>query len=740
MLSFASLNVKSILLDIFEKHIVCLDARHIRPASKSIILALLPGLEEEKSEEYDRTLGILTQFKNTLAENHDTRSRGSETSGNQYFWQSFFLASLCSPSRRQGALAYLAANFPSCDVPTRTHRADPASQQTSQEEDVAIDQVTSPEPGLLIRCFSSGLRDDQVLIQRGFLDLLVTHLPLRCDVLQRKVTRRDLQRLVSAAVSVVLRRDMSLNRRLWSWFLGPEPISDASIISPASPSHSPGSTLVAIGVRERAKYFKSFGLSPLLDSLEEMISDASLIPSNRARPFRICLSLMDRGEIGILVLPAIFRPLMESLQDYQSKAASHDDFDEVLRSANVLFDGIESRIVWRQINNALDWNPERDPKDDQVSRDLRFVHFVVRSFNIREEEMLQVHIPVTILRLTTLLRTSTDVNKQPSPRFPEASCETVLAIISTLVDSLPDRTQMRDPADKLLESPEQDKSAQESGTTCLQAIKKFYDEERYHTDSRQPPLSVALINKLVPGNVMTMVEQALAKNLMQQYTNWQLSLIEKVSQKFGLKSSIDFERILGVLQEASSHHRRELDAEPLSMHGVQIILRLLELIDSGHPSGLPLEDSRLHQVLLNLMHTVWLGLDPSAVHCNVEAARCFWRIHLMSLEQSFSQGSLMYYMTGSGSTNYGTSNTLDSARHFAVLWSHRQGSSKARVGFIPRNVSISVRRKVRKNIKAEEWAVLSPPLYFLLDSLEAPNSDLSLFVPRWLYNLTDATV
>ena len=733
--------MKSILLDLFEKHIVCLNARHVRPASKSIILALLPGLEEEKSEEYDRTLGILDQFKSTLAESNDARLKGTETSGNQYFWQSFFLASLCSPTRRQGALAYLTANFPSCDFSTQTHRADPAtSERKPQDEDAVVDQVTSPEPGLLIRCFSSGLRDDQVLIQRGFLDLLVTHLPLRCDVLQQKVTKCDLQRLVSAAVSVVLRRDMSLNRRLWSWFLGPEPNSDAIVNSRTSPNHGSESTPRAIGVEERAGYFKSFGLSPLLDSLEEMISDASLIPSNRARPFRICLSLMDRGEIGTLVLPAIFRSLMESLQDYQSKASSHDDFEEVLRSANVLFDGIESRTIWKQINGALNWNPETDPEDDQVSRGLRFVHFIVRSFNIQEDEMLQIHIPMTVLRLTTLLRTSADVNKQPSLRFSAETCEEILLIINALVDNLPDRTQSRDSLDKSLDFSEEDKSAQEHGITCLQSIQKFYDQERYYTNSRQPPFSAALVNKWVPGNVMAMVEQALAKNLTKQYTDWQLSLLEKVSQKFGLQTSIDFERLLSVLKEASSHCRQQVDAEPLSMHGVQAILRFLELIDSGHPSGLPLEDSRLHQVMLDMMHIIWLGLSPSAVHCNVEAARCFWRIHLMTLEQSFSQGSLMYYMTARENTHRGTSRTLDGARHFAVLWSHRQGSGKARTGFIPRNVSTSVRRKVRKNLKAEEWAVLSPALYSLLDSLEAPSSDLGLSVSRWLSTLTDATV
>ena len=53
-LSFASLSVRDPYLGILERHFLSLDPRALRPAMRSIILALLPGLEEETSEDFDR--------------------------------------------------------------------------------------------------------------------------------------------------------------------------------------------------------------------------------------------------------------------------------------------------------------------------------------------------------------------------------------------------------------------------------------------------------------------------------------------------------------------------------------------------------------------------------------------------------------------------------------------------------------------------------------------------------------
>ena len=73
----------------------------------------------------------------------------------------------------------------------------------------------------MIRGFAAVLEDDNSLVRRAVLDLLLTS--LRLDSLAVKTARaEDRTILMRAACSVVLRRDLALNRRLYTWLLGPE--------------------------------------------------------------------------------------------------------------------------------------------------------------------------------------------------------------------------------------------------------------------------------------------------------------------------------------------------------------------------------------------------------------------------------------------------------------------------------------------------------------------------------------
>jgi len=73
----------------------------------------------------------------------------------------------------------------------------------------------------MIRAFAAVLEDDNSLVRRAALDLLLTS--LRLDSLAVKNARvEDRAILMRAACSVVLRRDLALNRRLYTWLLGPE--------------------------------------------------------------------------------------------------------------------------------------------------------------------------------------------------------------------------------------------------------------------------------------------------------------------------------------------------------------------------------------------------------------------------------------------------------------------------------------------------------------------------------------
>lgn len=265
-LSFASLSVRAPFLELLETYLLKLDSRTLRPALKAIILALLPGLEEETSEEFERTMALMDAFKKAVRSSETEDLGQNHSSGDEYFWQCFFLASITSNSRRLGALAYLVRSLPKLGKPLpkelAASKAD--SGKPGSPSDRLAEIVTSPEPGLLLRCFAAGLGDEQLLIQRGFLDLLVTHLPLHADVLQKRVKPEDLELLVAAAAGVVARRDMSLNRRLWAWLLGPEVPGHESDGGPESPASVSGDNS---GVQSalRTQYFEDFGLQPLTE-------------------------------------------------------------------------------------------------------------------------------------------------------------------------------------------------------------------------------------------------------------------------------------------------------------------------------------------------------------------------------------------------------------------------------------------------------------------------------------------
>ncbi|PNH29210.1 hypothetical protein VD0002_g2145 [Verticillium dahliae] len=490
-LSFASLSVRAPYLDILETHFLRLDPRSLRPAMKSIVLALLPGLEEETSEDFDRTMKLMESFKVAI------RSPGSEeltdvhSTGDDFFWQCFFLASITSHSRRGGALAYLVRTLPKLGEPISS--APPKDDGTNNGDQADLFNqlgriVTSPEPGLLLRCFAAGLADEQLLIQRGFLDLLVTHLPLHSKVLQTRVKPADLELLLRAASGVVIRRDMSLNRRLWAWFLGPDPPAadnESTVESPLSVEH-PQSYLTS-----KTSYFEDHGLHSLTQALLAMIqasSDAS--PTERARPYRICLSLMDRWEIGGLVVPEVFLPIVDSVRQYKGQSSNKNDFNEVFKSASVFFDGVESGLIYGEMVSLLAQaiGPSSLSTAQRLDK-LDLVTFILANFNIREEEMITIHAPLTALSILCMLEDAQDRQNNPDQATLrlEAVTERILEIALSLFDLIPERA-----------FPTQDKPARTMEAAVLvslpviellKRIKAFYVNDQGSLDAANAPFT-----------------------------------------------------------------------------------------------------------------------------------------------------------------------------------------------------------------------------------------------------------
>lgn len=736
-LSFASLSVKPTLLSLFETFILAVSPVHLRSALKAIHLALLPGLEDETSEEFERTYVILNKFRAVVGLEAAQDSGHEDVLRDQFFWQCLFLASITSSSRRQGALSYLTRSLPKLGAPWNTNSASASSRQ----ENAAwlppeIEAVASPEPGLLIRCFDAGLRDEHLLIQRGFLDLLVTHLPLHSGVLHAKVASEDLERLVAAAVSVVGRRDMSLNRRLWTWFLGPE--SSRQKLDNALSSHDQDDNIVSdpYALDSQSEYFKRYGLISLVSSIRKLLLNDSAIPLVAARPFRICLSLMDRWEIGGLVVPLIFWEALESVWRYQRIAPSKESFLEVLRSAAVFFDGIESDLIWGKISNVLQLAFQLafqvEPSQlTQISERLDLVYFIVTKFNIQEEEMLLIHVPMAALLLLVGIR-----SQQRQPTFKKNDSHVnifgaLLTICSHLIDTIPSRALLANfPTKRESFSPARAEDGDPSAENLAKKLELFYQRKNQGVEKTTLPIPLEELGGYLMENSLKMVIEDLTSSKNSSTLKVKLAIFEKLIRKFPASADWDFEDLLTALEETSKDTAAQVN-DTTQFERVSVILSTLEVLHLILPAQRWQSDYRIRKTIPDLVSCLWFRLSPSRLEHNVEAARYVLRLQKISPEIELIESSITTLMIGAEADARRRGLDVEAGRRFATLWIHTMTSSE----------SLAHRSSFLYGKPAHETTVghgeqksflLSRPLLLLTDSLFDPKTEIFVFVNSWI--------
>lgn len=737
-LSFASSSVRPALLSLFETFILPLDPGTLRPALKAIVLSLLPGLEEETGEDFERTFIILNGFKDVSGLKDGETTNVVDISRDQYFWQCLFLASITSSNRRQGALSFLVRKLPKLGPSSNLNpfyfQRNQNGVPVSKDEHLspAMKAVTSPEPGLLIRCFATGLRDEQLLIQRGFLDLLVTHLPLHSPVLLVKVTPMDLEKLIAAAASVVARREMSLNRRLWAWFLGPESSVQNRDSSHDLSDSEENNTLEAPSSLTQSEYFERYGLDSLVSSIQRMLADESLMPASKARPFRICLSLMDRWEIGGLVVPKIFLTAMESVWQYQKANLSKESFIEVLRSANVFFDGVESGLIWGELSKLLLNALQEDEPGLQYTQDrLDLVLFIITKFNIQDEEMTLLHIPLTALLIQICIR-----NKQlQSSIWSNAEYADIFrsafTIFSHLIDLIPERAFAISSSHGSPNSWEaKEKGSDPQNRQLIAAIMKFYTHHHGSLKGSAQPISAREIGELLIDSASQMIEHDLNPMGAMSNLELQLSILEKLIRKIPNSEKQNWESFLSVLVDCSKSLSTKAEKD-IIFQAISVITSALEIVHLDMPVASWKSDYRVRQIIPYLINSLWFQLSPSRPQFNVEAARCILRIQRMSPESQLIEGSITAMMVGGRSGNRVRGTDVEAARRFITLWAHSVTTltgpmSSPRIGSKP-NQTVDQAYKER--------FILARPLLLLLDSLFNPKTELFFFVSNWLGSL-----
>ncbi|GAB7357467.1 hypothetical protein MBLNU459_g0007t1 [Dothideomycetes sp. NU459] len=724
VLSFASLSVRPLYYTILEDYILVLSSADLRPATKSLILCLLPGIEDETSEDFERAFGVLDSLRNVF--NRDPVMDTASGHQDGFFWQCFFLAVITNPSRRQGALAYLARKLPSF-TPSKPSRSENGSLGPSDVSAMSsmAEAVITPEPGLLVRCFAAGLQDPQMLVQRGFLDLLVTNLPLHSPVFQNNINVKDVELITTAAVSAVLRRDMSLNRRLWSWFLGPDQlVTEIEEGQPQSPTDTRLDQLQG-GYNKQAMYFRSYGATALERAIMAMLEQGGASPSERARPFRICLSLMDRWEVGGFIVPKILLPALRSAYDY-SLVGSPAQVDEVIRSASLFFDGVESSLIWSRLIEVL-VSALQLQQGDQVTSEgsLAFLQYVIDRFDVREEEMLLRHIPNTILILfAELVGLVHSGQKQSARLLPIA-----LGFANKLLRSLPPRALQTSQSDTITSSnwgPEQSTAIT---STVLHRYTKDMDEA-----SEWPPTNGHMIAEYIIQNLAQLFKALLDSTTLIDHlglvTEAFCSVITKIEDSKAFRSAGLYDSFRHALSQSAAP-QEAIDQER-SFLVVNCIMSLIIAANSGHCAPLFSHDQILG-LQADILGQLWLHLSPYRPRHHVEVVRLIWQLEGLTREEHRVEARL-----GMLVAQQSEGDGPEVAGRFTVLWEHTMHSFTARseaTGRLSRRSS-ALPQQGEIGAKVDPEKVLTRPLFLLLDSLQAEGTGAADVVLAWLQELS----
>ncbi len=699
-MSFASLSVRPGLYVIFEEFIVHLPATDLRPVLKSLLLSLLPALEDDTGEDFERALRIVESLEGAFSPIGRADEQTTEKDG--YFWQCLFLAVMTSPARRQGSLNILVRRLP---------KFTPAGHESGLTP--TAHRILSPEPGLLIRCFASGLSDQQILVQRGFLDLLVTHIPLDSPVIQSKVRVEDVDLLVTAAVRVLLRREMSLNRRLWSWFLGPDTTADANGGKTTSVP-SQGKRSIESNADRQLQYFTTYGKAHLVRCIHALFRRTSLDPTERARPFRICLSLMDRWEIGGSVVPDIFLPAMQNVHQYSLQASASDSSD-VLRSASLFFDGVESMLIWTNLIKLITSQDEENDGDE----DLKILPWIIQHFNVKDEEMVTIHIPYAAI-LTQSIMLTTDLSE---PRM-----TTNMDNLSILLNLIPESAFSS--SDRKLGEIGVD--YRDSPPAELQGqIGKFY-QTKSSSSSGVPPVGTQSTTSILWRFTELLAIKYLEAGSSDCFSK-STALILALGSKLSTLPEEWTAELLHELSTAVNSLRLDL-AMPFPV--VSSLVSLLTwLWTKVQPEDTPTK-SLTAALQRTLNAQLWRYLSPDSPKYNVEAVKAIWQLQDHAPSADMTEVALTALVRHADAvTESQMVDHVGSVRRFMALWNHTVSSS-ADARKLPLTAArrASTMSTTLSDNKAcvERQRTLTTPLLVVLDTLNDPTGPAYDAVSNWV--------
>uniref|UniRef100_A0A8C0V978 DOP1 leucine zipper like protein B n=1 Tax=Cyanistes caeruleus TaxID=156563 RepID=A0A8C0V978_CYACU len=338
LLANAAMSVRPVLLGLYEKYFLPLQ-KSLLPGLQAFVIGLLPGLEEG-SEIYDRTDALLVKLSLLM--------------GQEVFYGALWGSVLGSPSIRLPASLFVVSHI---------NRELSGKQQKF---------MLGTDYKLTIKSLCVSVLDSNVLVQRNTLEAILFFFPFYTALDSKESTillrRADLVYILSAATQTLLRRDMSLNRRLYAWLLGSD--IKGGTFAPDS------TTSEEHAVYFFGKYSKDLLVESLIVILHQKFPESDPEEQHQAylKPFRILISLLDKPEIGPQVVGDLFLEVLRAFYSYCKDTLGSDlklsynqsgnilasaikenkNASEIVKTVNLLITSLSTDFLWDYLTKCFE--------------------------------------------------------------------------------------------------------------------------------------------------------------------------------------------------------------------------------------------------------------------------------------------------------------------------------------------------------------------------------------------------
>nr|XP_026654934.1 protein dopey-2 [Zonotrichia albicollis] len=223
-----------------------------------------------------------------------------------------------------------------------------------------------------IKSLCVSVLDSNVLVQRNTLEAILFFFPfytaLDCKESTILLRRADLVYILSAATQTLLRRDMSLNRRLYAWLLGSD-IKGGTFAPDSTTSEDHA-------VYFFGKYSKDLLVESLIVILHQKFPEADPEEQHQAylKPFRILISLLDKPEIGPQVVGDLFLEVLRAFYSYCKDTLGSDlklsynqsgntlasaikenkNASEIVKTVNLLITSLSTDFLWDYLTKCFE--------------------------------------------------------------------------------------------------------------------------------------------------------------------------------------------------------------------------------------------------------------------------------------------------------------------------------------------------------------------------------------------------